>query len=90
MRNKKEVYKEIIRIVPTDYYEYLNIFSKVELNTFFNYRPYDYKINFEEEYRLEELGYNLLYKIFLNELETVRKYILKNFLKGFIEINLLL
>ena len=72
-----------------DYYEYLNIFNKVESNTFFNYRPYNYKINFEKGYYLEKLGYNSLYKISLNELEAVRKYILENFLKGFIEVNLL-
>ena len=67
----------------------MNIFSKVESNTLFNYCPYNYKINFEEGYRLKEFNYNPLYKISLNKLEAVRKYILKNLLKGFIEINLL-
>ena len=80
--------EEIIRIIPIDYYEYLNVFNKVELNTFLNYYLYDYKIDFENRYRFKELGYNPLYKIFLNKLETVYKYILENFSKGFIKINL--
>ena len=84
------MYEEIIRIIPIDYYKYLNIFNKIKSNTFPNYRLYDYKIDFENRYRPKELNYNLLYKIFLNKLKTIRKYILENFLKGFIEINLLL
>ena len=73
-----------------DYYKYLNIFNKIESNTLPNYYPYDYKINFEEGYRLEEFSYSPLYKMSLDELEAVYKYILENLLKGFIEINLLL
>ena len=67
----------------------MDVFSKAELNTFLNYYLYNYKINFEKGYCPKEFGYNPLYKIFLNELKIVRKYILKNFLKGFIKINLL-
>ena len=81
--------EEALRIIPTDYYKYLNVFNKIESNTFPNYYLYDYKINFKNGYYPKELGYNLLYKIFLNELEAVRKYILENFSKGFIKINLL-
>ena len=31
-----------------DYYKYLNVFSRIESNTFPNYYPYNYKIDFEE------------------------------------------
>ena len=89
IRNKKEFREEAVRIIPTDYYKYLNIFSKFELNTLFNYYPYNYKINFEEGYYLEEFNYSPLYKISLNELKIIYKYILENLSKGFIEINLL-
>ena len=73
-----------------DYYKYLDVFSKVESNTLLNYCPYNYKINFKKGYRLEEFNYSFLYKIFLNKLEAIYKYILEIFLKRFIKINLLL
>ena len=80
--------EKTIYIILINYYKYLNIFNKIESNTLFNYRPYNYKIDFEEGYRLKKFSYNLLYKIFLNKLETVRKYILENLSKKFIKINL--
>ena len=76
--------------MPVLYYSYFDVFNKYDSNILLNYRLYNYKINFDEGYRLEEFGYNPLYKISLNELEIVRKYIIKNLIKGFIKSDLLL
>ena len=69
------------------YYNFLNVFSKYNSNTFLEYRLYNYKIELELNYRPKDLGYNLLYKILFNELKIIRKYILENLFKGFIKVN---
>jgi hypothetical protein len=45
----------------------------------------NYKIELEGDYTAEELSYNPLYKMSLEEAEAYRKYIVENLAKGFIE-----
>lgn len=51
-----------------------------------NRRPrVDYKIELTQGYSEEELRYNPLYKMSLEEAEAYKKYIVDNLYKGFIE-----
>lgn len=80
-RNILEDWEKVLKKVPKDYYilENFEVFNKVEFNTLPKYKlSIDYKIVFEDGYRVEELGINLLYYITLRELEEYRKYIINN------------
>jgi hypothetical protein len=48
------------------------------------YCPYNYKIHLEANNK-KVLKYNPLYKISLEELETIKEYLIENLSKGFIE-----
>ena len=84
-RDEKELREEALRTVPPEYHEEIEVFSKYDSNTLPEHRPCDHKIELEEGHRPEELGYSPLCKMSLDELEAVRKYILENLSKGFIE-----
>lgn len=51
------------------------MFSKHNSNVLAPYYYYDYKIELINGKRLEDLGFALLYKLLLEELEEYRKYI---------------
>lgn len=71
-----------------EYYDYLNVFSKVESDTLLYYRVIvNYKIELEPGYIADELRYNPFYKISLEEAEVYKNYIINNLRKGFIESN---
>jgi hypothetical protein len=72
--------------VPTEYYDYLDVFSKVELDILPIVKPgVDYRVKLNEGYLPKDLRYNLLYKMSLEESEVYKKYIIKNLRKGFIK-----
>ena len=73
--------------MPVQYHNYFDIFNKYNSNVLPDYRPYNYKIDLDKGYRLKKFNYNPLYKMSLNELKAVRKYIIENLTKGFIESN---
>ena len=50
-----------ISIVPQEYHDFLDDFSKKDLDTLLSHQKYDHKIHLKEE---QKLGYALLYKIF--------------------------
>ena len=52
-----------------EYYNFLNIFSKKDSDTLPLHQKYDHKIHLEEE---QKPGHIPLYKIFLEELDTVK------------------
>lgn len=66
------------------YKDYLDIFSKAASDLLPLYRTYDYKIALEGSIE-SDLGYSFLYKISIEELETIKQYLLDNLDKGFIK-----
>jgi hypothetical protein len=70
--------------IPDKYMDYAYIFSKKESDLLPLYRQYDHKIELENN-NASALKYSLLYKISIEELETVKEYLTDNLSKGFIE-----
>ena len=70
--------------VPEIYYDFIDIFSKAASDLLSPHRFYDHKIILEKE---NILTYSPLYKISLEELETLKQYLIDNLEKGFIESN---
>ena len=57
------------------------MFSKTNLDTLPPYRKYNYKIILEEE---QKHGHALLYKMSLQKLDAVKRYLDSHLAKGFI------
>ena len=70
--------------VPDIHAQFASAFSKADSNKLPPHRPYDHKIELEEGAE-SKLKYSPLYKMSLEELEEVKKYITENLDKGFIE-----
>ena len=74
--------KTVLYEYPKKYANFIDVFSKVALNTLALYQYYNYKIELKGP---NNLGYSLLYKINTKELLAAKEYITKNFYKGFIK-----
>jgi hypothetical protein len=70
--------------IPNKYRDYIYIFSKKESDLLSPYRLYNYKIELESDSE-KSLKYSPLYKISVEELEIVKKYLIDNLSKGFIK-----
>jgi hypothetical protein len=70
------------KILPAEYYDLIDIFSKKALDELPPHRPYDHKVELEKEHNL---GHAPLYKMSQEELLAVKKYLEENLAKGFIE-----
>ena len=60
------------------------MFLKKNLDTFPLFRKYDYKIILKDE---QKHGHAFLYKISLQELDAVKRYLESHLAKGFIQAN---
>lgn len=69
-----------------EYKDYTDIFSKVELDILLLYRLHDYKIIFKDDNK-KVFKYSFFYKMFFEKFEIIKKYIIDNLQKGFIEFN---
>jgi transposase InsO family protein len=67
--------------VPTEYHEFLDVFSRKESEKLPEHRPYDHKFNLESG---KQPPFGPLYGMSLNELKCLRKYLKENLSKGFI------
>src|SRR5271155_4695087 len=76
--DKAEILK---KLKPKGLYNYLDAFSKKDLDTLSLYRACDLKIELTAE---NTLGYSPLYKYTAEELQTAKQYIIENLAKGFI------
>ena len=77
-----------MEIFPFKYYNFINIFSKVELDKlFFLIEGYWYNINFKNAAKTnpKALGFPLLYKLTLEKMEKAKRYMVENLVKGFIK-----
>ncbi len=68
-------------VVSQEYHDFLNVFSKKDSDILPPYRKYDHKIHQEEE---QKPGHALLHKMFLEELDAVKRYFHSHLAKGFI------
>ncbi len=59
--------------------------SKAESDKLSPYWPYDHQIELRNRASTSDLKFHLLYRILAKELEVVKKYLVKNLDKGFIE-----
>ena len=59
-------------IVPQEYYNFLDVFSKKNLDTFLPYQKYNHKIHLKEKQKPSHI---LLYKIFPKELDAIKRYL---------------
>jgi transposase InsO family protein len=70
--------------IPDKYMDYAHVFSKKESDLLPLHRQYDHKIELENN-DASALKYSPLYKMSVEELETVKEYLTDNLSKGFIE-----
>ena len=69
-------------IVLEEYYDLLDVFSKKNSDILPSHQKYDYKIILEEE---QKHGHAPLYKMSLQELDAVKRYLDSHLAKGFIQ-----
>ena len=70
------------RVLPQAYREYVDVFSKEASDKLPPHRSYDHKIRLESDI---SLGYSPLYNMSSEELQVLKKYLVENLDKGFIE-----
>jgi transposase InsO family protein len=77
--------QEILEVLPKEYHEFRDVFSKKASDQLPPSRECDHRIELEEgKVVAQEVGYSPLRKHTLEELEAVKKYITENLAKGFI------
>ena len=69
-------------VVPEEYHDLLDVFSKKDSDTLPPHRKYDHKIILEEEQKHDHAP---LYKMSLQELDAVKRYLDSHLAKGFIQ-----
>jgi predicted aspartyl protease len=80
---EEEDWDEAVRkVLPEEYWPYIDAFSKVESDKLPPHRSYDHRIELTENNRL---SFSPLYKMTAEELEIVKQYLIDNLAKGFIE-----
>ena len=68
-------------IIPKKYHNFLDVFLKKNSDTLLLYQKYKYKIYLEEK---QKYDHSLLYKIFLQKLDAVKRYLDSHLAKNFI------
>ena len=69
-------------VVPQEYHDFLDVFSKKDLDTLPLHRKYDHQIQLEKE---QKPGHALLYKMSSKELDAVKRYLDFYLAKRFIQ-----
>jgi len=88
--NKKAFCKAALKIFPFKYYNFINIFSKVKSDKLFSLiEKYWYNINFKDVAKInfKAFGFPFLYKLMFKKIKKVKRYIVENLAKSFIEPN---
>ena len=67
-----------------DYYNYINVFDKLQTNILFSHRFYNYKLEFIKKTNKNALFKNRIYSISRHKFEQVKKYLNKHLKKEFI------
>ncbi len=71
--------------LPARYQEYRDVASKTESDKLAPHRSYDHRIELEKDASTSDLKFHPLYRMSSEELEVVKKYLVENLDKGFIE-----
>jgi hypothetical protein len=71
----------ISKIVPSEYHQYLPLFSEAEANKLPLHHPYDYQIPLKDNF---SSPFSPIYPLSRTELEALRKWLDENLSKGFI------
>jgi hypothetical protein len=79
--NEGQEVTDLASSIPSEYYQFLHLFSKVEANKLPPYRAYDYRIPLQPNFTLP---FSPIYPLSKTELEALRKWLNKNLAKGFI------
>ena len=74
-------------VVPAEYYEYLDAFSKDISNTLRLYGKYNHKIEFFNDVKTSNLGHSVFQKMSMLQLKFVNKFLEEHLKKRLIEIN---
>ena len=84
MKKQEQIDEEIDRrtILPKEFHEYLNVFSKAAADTLPSHGPSDHHITLEGDVKL---GYSPLYNMSQEEQEIMRKYVHEHMSKEFID-----
>ncbi len=82
LRPKQHV--NLLTVLLSEYHEFVNVFSRKNINILPPYRFYNYKIELKENTKLF-LSY--LYSIFRDKLLILKKYLEEHLKKNFIKIN---
>ena len=72
-------------VVPAEYHDYLDVFSKEVSDTLKPYGKYNYKIELLKDTVPSNLKYSVLQGMSAPQLEFVKKFLEKHIKKGFIE-----
>ncbi|MBW0561281.1 hypothetical protein O181_100996 [Austropuccinia psidii MF-1] len=76
-----EEVETVMRVVPSTYHQYLDIFSKVKSEKLCPHRAYDHHIKLEGSLPPVEV----IYSLSKQESDTLRAYISENIEKGFVQ-----
>ena len=79
---KTEIEIDLKNVVTQEYHNFLDVFSKKDLDTLSLYWKYDHKIHLEKE---QKPSHAQLYKIFPKELDAVKRYLNFHLAKRFIQ-----
>src|SRR5438105_4421872 len=71
--------------LPAMYQGYQDVASKAESDKLSPHRSYDHQIELEKDVSTSDLKFHPLYCMLAKELEVVKKYLVENLDKGFIE-----
>ncbi len=71
-------------VVPQEYHDFLDVFSKKDSDTPPSHRKYDHKIHLEEDQKPSHASF---YKISLEELDAVKQYLDSHLTKRFIQVS---
>ena len=72
-------------VVPPEYHDFLDVFSKNVSDTLRPYRKYNHKIELLKNKKLSDLGHSALRGMSTPQLKFVKKFFKKHLKKGFIE-----
>ena len=72
-------------VVPTEYHDFLNVFSKDVSDTLRPYRKYDHKIELLKDKNLSDLRHSALRGMSSPQLKFVKKFLEEHLKKGFFE-----
>jgi hypothetical protein len=73
--------------LPAIYHRYWDVALKAKSNKLSPHQPYDHQIKLKQDALTFDLKFHLLYRMLTEELEVIKKYLVKNLNKGFIKLS---